>query len=62
MPLPAMSSGKRLAKRSIVGTRVLAPSPSSRGIYEPALIQAVRAADDDPAVPGRYAVRLESSR
>ena len=32
-----MSSGKRLAKRSILGTRVMAPSVD--GLFEPGIIQ-----------------------
>ena len=32
-----MSSGKRLAKRSILGTRVMAPG--AEGLYEPGMIQ-----------------------
>jgi hypothetical protein len=58
-----MSSGKRLAKRSIVGTRVVAPSPSvaGHGLYEPALIQSMRTFED-PAVENRYVVKFEESR
>ncbi len=58
-----MSSGKRLAKRSIVGTRVMAPSPSAaaQGLYEPALIQSMRIFED-PAVGNRYVVKFEESR
>ncbi len=71
-----MSTGKRLAKRSILGTRVVAPGED--GLYYPAVIQAVKtaaensggspaalAAPADPA-PGsgsnKYSVRFDLSR
>ena len=52
-----MSTGKRLAKRSILGTKVMVPGRDDR--YHPGLIQAVKTSEDRP-LP-RYAVRLEDS-
>lgn len=39
-----MSTGKRLAKRSILGTRVVAPGED--GLYYPGVIQAVKTASE----------------
>jgi len=68
-----MSTGKRLAKRSILGTRIVAPGQDGR--FYPAVIQAVKnlhgsaAAADRAAVhgersrlPARYTVRFDNSR
>ncbi|XP_039296353.1 zinc finger protein 395 [Nilaparvata lugens] len=56
-----MSTGKRLAKRSIVGTRVVAPGED--GLLHCGVIQAVKSVADDQCGGGnRYTVRLESSR
>ena len=65
-----MSTGKRLAKRSILGTRVAAPGPD--GIYRAGVIQAVKTrgqedpgsmfmADDSSSSLSscRYSVRFE---
>lgn len=63
-----MSTGKRLAKRSILGTRVVAPGED--GLYYPAVIQAVKN-QSGPAensnsmhekVAGKYSVRFDLSR
>lgn len=68
-----MSTGKRLAKRSILGTRIVAPGQDGR--FYPAVIQAVKnlhgsaaAADRAAAhgersrLPARYTVRFDNSR
>jgi hypothetical protein len=54
-----MSSGKRLAKRSILGTRVMAPGID--GLYEPGMIQAMKTYED-PSLSNRYSVRFDESR
>ena len=54
-----MSTGKRLAKRSILGTRVAAPSSSSEGLYDSGIIQAVKTCED-PSLPNRFSVRFEN--
>ena len=61
-----MSTGKRLAKRSIVGSKVVVLSED--GLYYPGVIQAVKTAEMDqvrghaPMPITKYAVRLESTR
>ena len=54
-----MSTGKRLAKRSILGTRVVAPGQDGR-LY-PAIIQAVKTYEDRLS-ENRYSVRFDNSR
>lgn len=54
-----MSTGKRLAKRSILGTRVVAPGLDGR-LY-PAIIQAVKTYEDRVS-ENRYSVRFDNSR
>ena len=54
-----MSTGKRLAKRSILGTRVVAPG--DEGLYQPGVIQAVKTAENSD-VPSRYSVRFDLTR
>lgn len=51
-----MSTGKRLAKRSILGTRVAAPSGD--GKYLKGIIQAVKTCED-PSLANRFSVRFE---
>lgn len=54
-----MSTGKRLAKRSILGTRIVAPGQDGR--FYPATIQAVKTYED--RIHGnRYTVRFDNSR
>jgi len=57
-----MSTGKRLAKRSILGTRIVAPGQDGR--FYPATIQAVRSTEADRLArqPTRYTVRFDNSR
>ena len=57
-----MSTGKRLAKRSILGTRIVAPGQDGR--FYPATIQAVRSTEADRLArqPARYTVRFDNSR
>ena len=57
-----MSTGKRLAKRSILGTRIVAPGQDGR--FYPATIQAVRSSEADRLArqPARYTVRFDNSR
>ncbi len=54
-----MSTGKRLAKRSILGTRVAAPSGICEGLYDSGVIQAVKTCED-PSLPNRFSVRFEA--
>jgi hypothetical protein len=54
-----MSTGKRLAKRSILGTRIVAPSQDGR--FYPAVIQAVKTYEDR-LTENRYTVRFDNSR
>ena len=59
-------SGKRLAKRSIVGTRVVAPGDD--GKYYPGYTAAVKtcegadSSEDPPPATSRYSVRFEHTR
>lgn len=60
-----MSTGKRLAKRSIVGSKVVVLRED--GLYYPGTIQAVKTAEMDPCNGQgmsitKYAVRLEANR
>ena len=56
-----MSTGKRLAKRSILGTRIVAPGQDGR--FYPAVIQSVRPGDPVLAANNpRYTVRFDNSR
>ena len=57
-----MSTGKRLAKRSILGTRIVAPGQDGR--FYPGTIQAVRSSEADRLArqPTRYSVRFDNSR
>ncbi len=52
-----MSTGKRLAKRSILGTKVMVPGVD--GLYRAGFIQAVKTSDATGAAS--YSVRLEES-
>lgn len=54
-----MSTGKRLAKRSILGTRVAAPQ--SNGLFYTGLIQAVKTCED-PSQANRYGVRFDDDQ
>lgn len=54
-----MSTGKRLAKRSILGTRVVAPGED--GLYCPGVIQAVKTSENS-VVANRYSVRFDLTR
>lgn len=51
-----MSTGKRLAKRSILGTRVAAPVGD--GLYMTGIIQAVKTCED-PSLANRFSVRFD---
>mgnify|MGYP001379626659 CR=1 FL=1 len=51
-----MSTGKRLAKRSILGTRVAAPAGD--GKYLKGIIQAVKTCED-PSLANRFSVRFD---
>lgn len=53
-----MSTGKRLAKRSIIGTRVVALCDD--GLFQSGVIHAVKTSRDDET--SRYSVRFDSSR
>ena len=53
-----MSTGKRLAKRSILGTRVAAPS--GEGLYFTGIIQAVKTCED-PSLANRFSVRFDDN-
>lgn len=55
-----MSTGKRLAKRSILGTRIVAPGQDGR--FYPAVIQAVKTCEPDRLTENRYTVRFDNSR
>uniref|UniRef100_A0A1B6CTT6 C2H2-type domain-containing protein n=1 Tax=Clastoptera arizonana TaxID=38151 RepID=A0A1B6CTT6_9HEMI len=55
-----MSTGKRLAKRSIIGTRVVAPSED--GLLHAGIIHAVKSPKDDGPTETKYSVRFDSSR
>ena len=58
-----MSTGKRLAKRSILGTRVVAPGIDGR--FYPAVIQSLKtspAGQYDGSVTTSYVVRFDNSR
>ena len=55
-----MSTGKRLAKRSILGTRIVAPGHDGR--FYPAVIQAVKTCQPDTQTENRYSVRFDNSR
>ena len=55
-----MSTGKRLAKRSILGTRVAVPGED--GLYHPGVIQAVKTPELSGNHPSRYSVRLDLTR
>ena len=56
-----MSTGKRVAKRSILGTKVMVPGVD--GLYRPGFIQAMKTCEPDSsdAAAMRYSVRLEDS-
>ena len=54
----AMSTGKRLAKRSILGTRVAAPA--GEGLYLTGIIQAVKTCED-PSLANRFSVRFDDN-
>ena len=51
-----MSTGKRIAKRSILGTRVVAPGIDGR--FYPAVIQSAKSC----ALENRYLVKFDNSR
>ena len=53
-----MSTGKRLAKRSILGTRVAAPA--GEGLYLTGIIQAVKTCED-PSLANRFSVRFDDN-
>ena len=53
-----MSTGKRLAKRSILGTRIAVPGDD--GLFHPAVIQAVKSENSNPN--NRYSVRFDLTR
>jgi len=53
-----MSTGKRLAKRSILGTRVAAPI--GNGLFMTGIIQAVKTCED-PSLANRFSVRFDES-
>ena len=56
-----MSSGKRIAKRSILGTRVVAPGIDGR--FYPAVIQSAKTYDPTYcASENRYLVKFDNSR
>jgi hypothetical protein len=56
-----MSTGKRLAKRSILGTRVVAPGIDGR--FYPAVIQSVKTGGHyDGQSTATYVVRFDNSR
>ena len=55
-----MSTGKRLAKRSILGTRIVAPGHDGR--FYPAVIQAVKTCQPNTEAENRYSVRFDNSR
>ena len=59
-----MSTGKRLAKRSILGTRVCILGLD--GIWAPGMIQAVKTQEDGGigggVMPNRYSVRFDDGR
>ena len=59
-----MSTGKRLAKRSILGTRVA--TLGSDGFYYPGMIQAMKTQEDGGigggVMPNRYSVRFDDGR
>ena len=55
-----MSTGKRLAKRSILGTRIVAPGHDGR--FYPAVIQAVKTSQPHTETENRYSVRFDNSR
>ncbi len=56
-----MSTGKRLAKRSILGTKVMVPGKDGR--YYSGHIMAVKSPYDESAsAPPRYSVRFEETR
>lgn len=54
-----MSTGKRLAKRSILGTRVVAPGDD--GKFYPGIIQAMKTCEDRLS-ENKYSVRFEETR
>lgn len=62
--LPKMMSpaaaGKRLAKRSILGTRVAAPGEDGR--FHPGIIQAVKTCEDRLHGENRYSVKFDVTR
>ena len=61
-----MSTGKRLAKRSILGTRVA--SLGADGFYHPGMIQAMKTQEAEIGIgggvpmPNRYSVRFDDVR
>lgn len=56
-----MSTGKRLAKRSIIGTRVVAPV--EEGLYHSAVIHAVKSTKDEAGgSEAKYSVRFDDTR
>ena len=55
-----MSTGKRIAKRSIIGTRVVAPSLDGR--FYPATIQSTKHYDMYQPTAQRYLVKFDNSR
>lgn len=58
-PWLLVSTGKRLAKRSILGTRIVAPGHDGR--FYPAVIQAVKTYEDRLS-ENSYTVRFDNSR
>ena len=54
-----MSTGKRLAKRSILGTRVAAPAGD--GLFLTGIIQAVKTCED-PSLANRFSVRFDDDQ
>ena len=54
-----MSTGKRLAKRSILGTKVMVPGQDGR--LHPGLIMAIKTSEGAGIEP-RYSVKLEESK
>jgi len=54
-----MSTGKRLAKRSILGTKIVAPGHDGR--FYPAVIQAIKSCEER-YTENRYTVRFDNSR
>ncbi|KAG8282432.1 c-clamp [Homalodisca vitripennis] len=55
-----MSTGKRLAKRSIIGTRVVAPRED--GLFHSAVIHAVKSTREEDGGEAKYSVRFDDTR